>query len=62
MNLGSEIQSEVSQKEKNILMCIYMELRKKVLRNLFAGKEGKQTQRRTCGQSWGKEWWDELRT
>ena len=65
MNLEPVIQSEVSQKEKNILMYIYlyMELRKKVLMNLSAGKGWKHRPREgTCGQSWGKEWWDELRT
>ena len=41
-NLESIIQSEVSQKEKDkyrILMHIYMESRKMVLKNLFAGKQ-----------------------
>ena len=42
MDLEIVIQSEVSQKEKNkycILVCIYMESRKMVLMNLFAGKK-----------------------
>ena len=46
MNLESIIQTEVSQKENNrysvcvcIYMCIYMESRKVVLVNLFAGQE-----------------------
>ena len=41
-NLEPAIGSEVSQKEKNkycILVCIYMESRKMVLMNLFAGKK-----------------------
>ena len=42
MNLKPVIQSKVSQKEKNrfyIFIYIYMETRKKVLMNLFAGQE-----------------------
>ena len=39
MNLEPVIQSEVSQKEKNKYEHIYMEPRKKVLMNLFAGQE-----------------------
>ena len=38
MNLEPIVQSEVSQKEKNKLF-IYMESRKMMLMNLFAGKE-----------------------
>ena len=47
MNLQPIIQSEVSQKEKNkyhILTYIYMESRKMVLMNLFAG------------QQWRRQW------
>ena len=42
MNLETIIQSEVSQKEKDkyhILTHIYMEYRKMVLKNLFAGHQ-----------------------
>ena len=42
MNLEHIIQSEVSQKEKekyHILTHIYMESRKIVLKNLFAGQQ-----------------------
>ena len=42
MNLELIIQSEVSQKEKDkycILMHIYMESRKMILRNLFIGQQ-----------------------
>ena len=39
MNLEPIIQSEVSQKEINIIFeCIYMEPRKMVLKNLFTGQ------------------------
>ena len=65
MNLEIVIQSEVSQKEKNkycILTHIYMESRKMVLLNLFAGKEWRHRHReRTCGHSGGKRGWDEWR-
>ena len=61
MHLEPVMQSEVSQKEKNILTCIYMESGIKVLVNLFAGKEWKQTQRKVLWTSWGKERWNELR-
>ena len=65
MNLEPIIQSEVSQKEKNkyhILMYIYMESRKMVLMNLFAGQQWKHTHRdQTCGHSEGRRGWDELR-
>ena len=42
MNLEPNIQSEVSQKEKDkyFLMHIYMESRKMVLKNLFSGHNG----------------------
>ena len=43
MNLEPNIQSEVSQKEKekyHFLMHIYMESRKMVLKNLFTGHNG----------------------
>ena len=42
MKLELIIQSEVSQKEKDkyhILVCIYMESRKMVQKNLFAGQQ-----------------------
>ena len=55
MHLEPVMQSEVSQKEKNILTCIYMESGIKVLVNLFAGKEWKHRPReRTCGQAGGR--------
>ena len=47
MKLEPIIQSEVSQKEKDkycILMHIYMESRKMVMKNLFTGKQWKQCQ------------------
>ena len=46
MNLEPIIQSEVSQKEKDkygILMHIYMESRKMVLKNLFTGQQWRNT-------------------
>jgi len=48
MNLEPIIQSEVSQKEKekyHILMYIYMESRKMVLKNLFAGQQWRNRHR-----------------
>ena len=48
MNLEPIIQSEVSQKEKDkycILMHIYMESRKMVLKNLFTGEKWRKRHR-----------------
>ena len=48
VNLEPIIQSEVSQKEKDkycILMHIYMESRKMVLMNLFAGQQWRNRHR-----------------
>ena len=61
MNLELIIQSEVSQKEKNkyrILMYIYMEFRKMVLMNLFAGQQWRCRHReQTYGHSRGRRGW-----
>ena len=50
-----DLQSEVRPKEKNkysMLMYIYMESRKMLLMNLFAGKEWRHRRRKwTCGHS-----------
>ena len=62
MNLEPIIQNEVSQKETNILIHIYMESRKIVLINSSAGKEWRQRHReQSCGLSWGRREWDKLR-
>ena len=46
MNLEPILQSEVSQKEKDIIYeCIYMESRKMVLKDLFAGQQWKNRNR-----------------
>ena len=48
MNLESIIQNEVSQKEKDkyrILMHIYMESRKMVMKNLFTGQQWRNRHR-----------------
>ena len=48
MNLEAIIQSEVSQKEKDkyyILIHIYMESRKMVLKNLFTGQQWRNRHR-----------------
>jgi len=62
MNLELIIQSEVSQKEKNkyrILMYIYMEFRKMVLMNLFAGQQWRRRHReQTCGHNGERRGWD----
>ena len=62
MNLESIIQSEVGQKEKNkyhILTHIYVESRKMVLMNLFAGQQWRCRHReQTCGNSGGRRGWD----
>ena len=54
MDLDSVIQSEVSQKEKKkniVYECIYVESRKMVQMNLFAGQEYKCSCReRMCGR------------
>ena len=55
MNLEPIVQSEVSQKEKNKLF-IYMESRKMMLMNLFAGQEWRHRRREwACGHSRGWE-------
>ena len=57
MNLEPIIQSEVSQKEKDkyhILTHIYMESRKMVLMNLFAGQEQRHMYKQTCRHRDGK--------
>ena len=58
MNLETIIQNEVSQKEKDkycILMHIYMESRKMVLKNLFIGQQWRNRRReQTYGHgAWG---------
>ena len=47
MNLEPTIQGDVSHKEYHILMHIYMEFRKMVLINLFAGQQRRHRHKRT---------------
>ena len=55
-NLESIIQREVSQKEKNIYQCIYMESGKMVLIKLFAGQQWRHRHReQTQGHRLGGE-------
>ena len=58
MNLKPVIQTEVSQEVKDkccILMHIYMEFRKMVLMNLFAGQQWRSRYREpACGHSSGR--------
>ena len=63
MNLEAIIQRELSQKEKNsVYKCIYMESRKMVLMNLFAGQRWRcRHGEQTCEHSGGRRGWDELR-
>ena len=65
MNLEPVIQNEVSQREKNkyyLLTYIYMETRKMVLTELFAGQESKPRHReKTCGHSRVRRGWAGLR-
>ena len=60
MDLELVIQSKASQKEReskcHILTQIYMESRKRVQINLFAGRNREGT----CGHRGGREGWDEL--
>ena len=60
-NLEPIMQNEAVRKRKaNIVyQCIYMESKKVVLMNLFAGKEWRY--KRTCGPRGIKRGWDELR-
>ena len=44
MNPEPVIQNEVSQKVKNIVYCVYMESRKMVLMNVFAGLHWRRRQ------------------
>ena len=57
MNLEPIAQSEVSQEEKDkyhIVTHIYMESRKMVLMNLFAGQQWRHKQREQIyGHGWG---------
>ena len=59
MNLEPIIQSEVSQKKKDEyrILNIYLEFRKMVLKNLFAGQQWKKTHREQTyrhGERWGE--------
>ena len=58
MNLELVIQSKVSQKKKDEyrILNIYLEFRKMVLKNLFAGQQWKKTQ---CPptEKWIKKMW-----
>ena len=54
------MQSEVNQKEKSKFYCIYIEIRKMVLMNLFAGKEWRHRCREwVFGHSRGRRGWNE---
>ena len=64
MDLETIIHIEVSQKEKNKYhyQCIYVESRKKVQMNLFAGHEQRCIYREwTCGHRQGMRVWNEVR-
>ena len=62
MNLEPFIQSEISQKEKNIILMHNMESRQMVLMNLCAGQEKRFRHREQAyGHSVGRRGWDELR-
>ena len=63
MNTEPIIQKELSQKEKNTLQkCIYMESRKMVRMNLFAGQRWRcRHGEQTCEHSGGRRGGDELR-
>ena len=64
MNLEPIIQSEVSRKRKtNIIYShIYVDSRKMVLMNLFAGQEYRRKHREwACGHSRGRRGWDKLK-
>ena len=63
MSLEPIVQSEVSQRKTNIVYeHIYMESRKMVLMNLFAGQQWRLRQReQTCGHAEGWREWDQLR-
>ena len=56
LNLESAIQNEISEKEKNIIYSsIYIDFRKKVLVNLFAGQEWRyRCTEWTCRKSTGE--------
>ena len=62
MDLESVVQNEVRKRKTNIIyQCTYVETRKMVLMNLFAGeREGHGHREWTCGHGGGKEGWDEL--
>ena len=57
MSLEPIVRSEVSQRKTNIVYeHIYMESRKMVLMNLFAGQQWRwRYKEQTCGHSGGKE-------
>ena len=67
MKLEPVVQSEVTQKGKNkycVLkhIYIYIESRKMVLMNLFAGQEQRcRLKEQPCGYRGGRRGWDELR-
>ena len=63
MYLEPIIQSEVSQREKQIsYIDAYMESRKMVLMNLFAGQQKRHRHReQACGHSGERRGWDDLR-
>ena len=64
MDLESVLQSEISQKRKTniIYRHMYLECRKMVLMNLFAGQGKRHRQReQTCGHSRERRGWEELR-
>ena len=63
MKLEPVIHSEVSQKEKNkyCILTLYVESRKMVQMNIFAGQEQRHRCREwMCGHSGGRSGWDEL--
>ena len=65
MNLNPIAQDEVSQKEKDkyhVLMLIYMESRKVVMMNLFAGQQRRHRHKnQTFGHSEEGRGWESLR-
>ena len=61
MDLESAIQSEVSSKEKNKYINIYVESRKMVQMNLLQSRNRDiDIESKRVDTKWGKKGWDEL--
>ena len=62
MRWMNTLQSEIVREKYHILTYIYMEFRKIVLMNLFAGKGWRHRCREwACGHSRGRRGWEEWR-